>query len=730
MIVPGIGGTGFLSLSPDGDRLSGRYTGTGGKSGPFNLTRRVAIARPPANTARSNPRSNVTNPQLSAAELMQLLFPPATEQGTTVQPRLNVEGITTSTRTVPSKEQLSQFPIKDLRTFLQRSAKELEKDLKTIRTGDAWQEALQTKTLQGITAENESELPDNETRKLLKELLKKYDDIAKNSQYKKIASMFGFRAVHVALEPFSAEPAEYHRSQLSPSLAELSRSLGKLNTGDGWKKHLQTEELVRLIDKTTGRTDRESLAMMKKILATYDEASKDSKYEKIVKLAGFAMTHQRLDKYVKASSSLASRKLPARSGKDRAAIATKFETLLDSKKMEKAKEALQTKILRQIVLINHARANPSDAAILKEIRRRFDESRKDSEAKEVVQLAEFEETREMVDEYLSDLELVNTFRAQVGMQMLLPGSKEWKSTASSKDPMGTLKLAVPEEVVLMPLDNGDPEEVMLLPLNDDVEPAEVMLLPLDDEVEPEETTLVQFSDVTEANKNSVSSWTTASVSADLNRWSGFVFMPRIDRVVPEEAAGYEPGSTITLVGRYFAVERSQNTIQIMKSLADGSVGVLADLKPSVASTAGTALEVVLPDDLSATQMIVRVIVDKDGEPLTSNPVELNVNTPPSAAPAITEIIPNPQSPFKMITVDGRNFGDAALVELWFHPKTHQPLPTTVQGSRVAYAQVLSDTQLYLQVPNGLDAGDYVVACNRGGRLSNWVDFAVIQASAD
>jgi len=715
--VPGIGGSGLLTLSADGNRLSGRYTGTGGTSGPFNLTRRTAIARQPAGIGRDNPRPSSTNPQMSAADIMRLLFPPATEQGTTVRPRSNTGGTVPvarlpAARIVPSKEQLALLPIEDLRTFLQRSAEELDSELKTIRTGEAWQEALQTKTLERIAAKKEGELPDEATRELLKELSKKYDEIDKNPDYRMITDMIGFRAVHVALEPLSAEPVEYHRRQLSPSLAELNRSLGQVRTGSGWKKHLQTEELVRLIDKTTSTTDRESLEMMKKILATYDAVSKDPEYEKIATMAGFAMTHQRLDKYVRTSAALASRKVRRTSGKDRTDIAARLEALLDAMKKEKAKEQLETKILRQIVAKSPGRLNPSQVAVLKEIRRQFDESRNDPKANEVVQLAEFDETQEMVDQYLDDVNRVNVFRAQVGMQMLLPGSKEWKSTTSSKDPMGTLKLAVPEEVEIMPLDDVEREDVEIMPL-DDVEREDVEIMPL-----------------TETNKKGVSTWTTARFSADLNRWSGFVFTPRIDRVVPEAAAGYEPGSTITLVGRFFSVERSQNTIQIMKPLADGSVGVLTDQKPSVASTAGTALEFALPDELNAARLIVRVVVDKDGKPLTSNPVELNVNTPPSAAPTITGISPNPQSPFKTITVNGRNFGDAALVELWFHPKTGHPLPTTAKGNRIAYAQVLSDTQLYSQVPIGLDAGDYVVTCNRGGRLSNWFDFKVSQAPAD
>lgn len=441
----------------------------------------------------------------------------------------------------------------------------------------------------------------------------------------------------------------------------------------------------------------------------------------------YAMTHKRLEKYVKASLALSSRTVRGRSGRERAAIAAKLQELLDSKKMEDAKETLQTETLRRIVLTNPSRTNPSDAEILKEIRRHFDESQRNSKAMEV---AEFNETKKMLDQHLADIEGVNVFRAQVGMQMLLPGSKEWKSTTSSRDPMGTLKLAVPENVVLLPIEDDEAEEYMLLPLADDVQPVEVTLVPLDDGVEPEETTLVQFSDVTEANKKSVQTWTTASVSADLSRWSEFVFTPRIDRVVPEAAAGNEPGATISLVGRYFSAERSQNTIQIMKTLADGSVGILADLKPSVASTAGTALEFALPGDLNALQLIVRVVVDTDGKSLTSNPVELSVNTPPSAAPTITGISPSPQSPSEMIAVDGRDFGDAALVELWFHPKTEHPLPRNAPVNRIAYAQVLSDTQLYSQVPVGLNAGDYLVACNRNGRLSNWFDFAVIQVSAD
>jgi hypothetical protein len=78
----------------------------------------------------------------------------------------------------------------------------------------------------------------------------------------------------------------------------------------------------------------------------------------------------------------------------------------------------------------------------------------------------------------------------------------------------------------------------------------------------------------------------------------------------------------------------------------------------------------------------------------------------------------------MITIEGNDFGDAALVELWFHPKSEPSLPTVLNEDRTAFAEVRSDTQLVAQVPSALVSGDYVVACNRNGRLSNWVDFKV------
>ncbi len=389
---------------------------------------------------------------------------------------------------------------------------------------------------------------------------------------------------------------------------------------------------------------------------------------------------------------------------------------------EQAQTELETKVLRQIVSMKPGRVNPSQAAVLQEILRRFDESSKDVKASEVVQLKEFGETKEMVNQYLSHVRRATLYRAAFGRQLLMPGTNKWKSTTSIHDPSGILKLPVPEDVEVMPLTSV---EIMLL----DSGAEEVELLELDDdrvEDEPVEAVLLQFPDETESNKKHVSTWTTASVSVDLNRWAGskLVVMPRIDHVVPLAAAGHQPVETITLVGRFFSTEREQNTIQLMKRMADGSVGVLVDLKPVIASTAGTALEMVLPDDLRPAQFIVRVVVDKDGDLLTSNPYELNASLSLSAAPVVTKISPDSQAPSEMITIEGNDFGDAALVELWFHPKSEPSLPTVLNEDRTAFAEVRSDTQLVAQVPSALVSGDYVVACNRNGRLSNWVDFKV------
>jgi len=729
-IAPGIGGTCTLAIGEGGKSLSGRYTGTQGKSGVFNLTRNTPAP------AQPRQRAAPTRANLPVEDILRQLFPPQQPGGTeAVQPDAVAPP---PRRRIPSTEKLARLPVDQLRKYLKRSIDELTGQLQRLENGSSWSRYLETEELRRIITATTSDLPSDEDRELLKAIAEKFKSTRDDPKYRRVSDLLGFKAVRAGLGPLSVEPVAYARRQLAPNVADLQRSLDALGRDKGWHKHLQTDELARIVRETYKEDDDKTNEVLREIAKRYDAVKNDPQYTMIASLSGFDATRQ---KVLELLAALARRQEKiegiVRSGVRRQRIVEVLEGLIaaDDKKTH---AALQTKVLKEIVGRRRGKLSPSEVDVLKAIHDRMAKMEKSAEATEVMQLPAYKETSSMVSRFVADVDQLNVSRAQLGMLLLTPGSRKWQAAPDSKSAMGVVQLKVPEEVVLMPLEpDVEPVDVMLMPLETEPEAEPPMLLQFSDvDKEPDVPMLLQFSDEEEKQDKTKSKMASgyAISTTQLNRWNDLTPVPRIDRVEPASDSGYQPGDTISLVGRYFSAQREQNTVQILKRLVDGSVGALADLTPSVASTSGTALEVILPKNLAKGQLVVRVLVaGEGGKVLTSNPVELSVGVEPAEPPVITRIDPSSAASFQMITVDGRNFGDAALVELWFHPNNGQTLPTSgdKQGApvRTSWAQVLSDTQLYARVPLNLAAGKYVVAALRGGRLSNWHGFRVTEAPA-
>ena len=86
---------------------------------------------------------------------------------------------------------------------------------------------------------------------------------------------------------------------LSANLQKISDSLDGVTTGEGWKKHLQIEELGKLAENT-GANDASQGKRLEKILAKFDAVAQNSQYQLIAELDGFAATRADLQRYINA----------------------------------------------------------------------------------------------------------------------------------------------------------------------------------------------------------------------------------------------------------------------------------------------------------------------------------------------------------------------------------------------------------------------------------------------
>lgn len=209
--------------------------------------------------------------------------------------------------------------------------------------------------------------------------------------------------------------------------------------------------------------------------------------------------------------------------------------------------------------------------------------------------------------------------------------------------------------------------------------------------------------------------------------------PFIQSIQPAKIGqGYDPGQTITLVGRNFEPDKTRNIVVVFKQLAGGSFGELTRLTPTVSSQ--TAIELSLPSNLVPGRYLLRADCTRsDGKTEQSNQVVLPVREPPPPAPVIQSISPSAQYAGKRY-LNGANFLPRAnYAGVWLKPMEDQPLVVSVTSCPAALgehtvpatAKILNATQMELTLPAYLMPGRYLVVTQIGGAgVSNWAECEV------
>jgi hypothetical protein len=118
------------------------------------------------------------------------------------------------------------------------------------------------------------------------------DTAEKNDEYKMITGSWGFQALQVALKEAARSSEEREPGVLKGQAEILAKSLERVSTGDGWRKHLEIDSLQKLADqKDAGSSDE-----FQKIAARYDRVAQNPEYQAISQLPGFGGVYGTLHK--------------------------------------------------------------------------------------------------------------------------------------------------------------------------------------------------------------------------------------------------------------------------------------------------------------------------------------------------------------------------------------------------------------------------------------------------
>ena len=207
---------------------------------------------------------------------------------------------------VPTEEELAGMPGVELRGLLLYAVDRLGDQLDGLSTGSGWKSFLAIDELRrtvpppalappppesGTESPTDAEpLITESARRQLADILKKYDSVRQNSDYRQINQLWGFQTTQAALRELLIPPVQRHRKQLALSVEFLEQELQQFETSSGWARHLKLADAKRIAEvptKDISETDRKQL---QEVVLVFDKVASEPSYRMISDLLGFRLT--------------------------------------------------------------------------------------------------------------------------------------------------------------------------------------------------------------------------------------------------------------------------------------------------------------------------------------------------------------------------------------------------------------------------------------------------------
>tara|TARA_R110002072_G_C7978294_1_gene535830 strand:+ start:6084 stop:6950 length:867 start_codon:yes stop_codon:yes gene_type:complete len=222
---------------------------------------------------------------------------------------------------VPTADQLAGMPGVELRGLLLFAVDRLDEQLDGLSTGNGWKSFLKTDELrQAVPPPTLAPLPPesgavapSDVEPLMPEpvqlrlagILKTYERVQQNSEYRQISRLWGFQTTHLVLRELLVPPTQRLQKQFTLSVELLEEELQQFETGSRWTSHLKLDDARRIASiraENISATDRKDLQT---IISVFDSVAAEPSYRMISDLLGFRLTQYGARSY------LAQLKVPA-----------------------------------------------------------------------------------------------------------------------------------------------------------------------------------------------------------------------------------------------------------------------------------------------------------------------------------------------------------------------------------------------------------------------------------
>lgn len=216
---------------------------------------------------------------------------------------------------VPTPADCCQMSWKSLGQTVRESAAQLDKDLDHVTSGKEWKAQLKTAEIAALVPENVDAPPPEEARQQLQQISKSYANTSNSPEFRNVSNLRSFQVLQVVLAEYSSPPGERLRKQLFVAAGDLKRSLGRFDTGEGWRQYFTLSPGMALSeDKAEANDAAPNDAELAQVLDRFDSVQQNEDYYKISRLPAFNTTRERLAAFLTHSQSPASQspeELPA-----------------------------------------------------------------------------------------------------------------------------------------------------------------------------------------------------------------------------------------------------------------------------------------------------------------------------------------------------------------------------------------------------------------------------------
>jgi hypothetical protein len=214
---------------------------------------------------------------------------------------------------IPTSKEVARFTDQQLQSFISWTANGFTQELGQYQSGDTWVKYFRLADLKALaprapggmanataTANAQpSESISKKSKNVIEDVSERMEKTAKNDEYKRITETWGFQSLQVALKEAARSSEERQPDVLKGQAEILAKSLERVSTGDGWRKHLEIDTLQKIADeKDAGSSDD-----LKKIANRFDRVAQNPEYQAISQLPGFGGVYGTLHKMMEGEQS-------------------------------------------------------------------------------------------------------------------------------------------------------------------------------------------------------------------------------------------------------------------------------------------------------------------------------------------------------------------------------------------------------------------------------------------